>query len=228
MENKMKILIVEDEKKIADSLRKNFNDEGFDTAVCYNGADALETISKDKFDLLLLDWRLPEVSGVEVCKRIRSANNRTPIILLTALSNVSNKVEALNCGADDYITKPFSFEEVLARVNAIIRRFKYLNNIIEFENMSLNLITHILETESEPVKLPEMEFELLKYFLENGNQIISKETLSEDVWKLKYTPTTNVVEVTVKNLRKKLEEYSENKLIKTVYGEGYLFITNSH
>jgi len=225
-ESKMRILIVEDEKKIADSLRKNFNDEGFDTKVCFDGSDALEVISKEKFDLILLDWRLPEITGVEVCKRIRNANNRTPVILLTALSNISNKVEALNCGADDYITKPFSFEEVLARVNALIRRYKLSQNMIEFEKMSLNLITHTLETETGSIKLPEMEFELLKYFLENQDRIVSREVLCEDVWKLKYTPTTNVVEVTVKNLRKKLEEYSSNKFIKSVYGEGYLFISN--
>jgi len=222
----MKILIVEDEKKIADSLRKNFNDEGFETSVCYDGAEALEVVSKEKFDLILLDWRIPEVTGINVCKRIRSANNQTPIILLTALTNISNKVEALNSGADDYVTKPFSFEEVLARVNALIRRNKSSKNVIEFNNLSLNLITHILETETESVKLPEMEFELLKYFLENKDQIINRETLSDDVWKLKFSPSTNVVDVTVKNLRNKLEEYTGNKFIKSVYGEGYLFISS--
>jgi DNA-binding response OmpR family regulator len=221
----MKILIVEDEKKIAESLRKNFDDEGFDTTVCFDGATALDIVSNEKFDIILLDWRIPEVSGLGVCKRIRDANNQTPIILLTALTNISNKVEALNSGADDYITKPFSFEEVLARVNAIIRRNKLSDNVIEFQKLSLNIMTHILETETESVKLPEMEFELLKYFLENNAQIISRETLCEDVWKLKFTPSTNVVDVTVKNLRKKLEEYSGNKFIKTVYGEGYLFIS---
>jgi len=222
----MKILIVEDEKKIANSLEKNFNDEGFNTSVCYDGADALEVVSKEKFDLILLDWRLPEVTGINVCKRIRSADNKTPIILLTALTNITNKVEALNSGADDYVTKPFSFEEVLARVNAIIRRDKLSNNVIEFNNLSLNLITHVLETETDSLKLPEMEFELLKYFLENRDQIINRETLSDDVWKLKFSPSTNVVDVTVKNLRNKLEEHTGNKFIKSVYGEGYLFISS--
>ncbi len=222
----MKILIVEDEKKIAESLRKNFNDEGFETMNCFDGSHALDVVSKEKFDLILLDWRIPEISGINVCKRIRNANNQTPIILLTALTNLSNKIEALNCGADDYITKPFSFEEVLARVKAIIRRYKFSNNIIEFENLSLNLMTHTLKTEAESIKLPEMEFELLKYFLENKNQIISRETLCADVWKLNYSPSTNVVDVTVKNLRNKLEEHTGKKFIKTVYGEGYLFIAN--
>ncbi len=222
----MKILIVEDEKKIANSLKKNFNDEGFDTIVCYDGAEALEIVSKEKFDIILLDWRLPEVTGINVCKRIRSANNNTPIILLTALTNIANKVEALDSGADDYVTKPFSFEEVLARVNAQIRRNKFSSSIIEFENLSLNLITHILKTETDSIKLPEMEFELLKYFLENKDQIINRKTLCEDVWKLKFIPGTNVVDVTVKNLRNKLEKSTGKKFIKSVYGEGYLFISS--
>jgi DNA-binding response OmpR family regulator len=222
----MKILIVEDEQKIAESLRKNFNDEGFETTVSFDGSDALSIISKEDFDIILLDWRLPEISGINVCKRVRDANNKTPIILLTALTNLSNKVEALNSGADDYVTKPFSFEEVLARVNALIRRNKFSSSVMEFNNLSLNLITHLLETEKESIKLPEMEFELLKYFLENRNQIITRETLCEDVWNLNFIPGTNVVDVTVKNLRNKLEDFSTNKFIKSVYGEGYLFISN--
>jgi DNA-binding response OmpR family regulator len=222
----MKILIVEDEKKIAESLRKNFDDEGFETTLAFDGLTALSIISKEKFDLILLDWRIPEVTGINVCKRIRDAHDRTPVILLTALTDVSNKIEALNCGADDYITKPFLFEEVLARVNATIRRDKFLSNVLEFGNLSLNIVTHILETENESVKLPEMEYELLKYFLEHKNQILNRETLSEEVWKLRFSPSTNVVDVTVKNLRKKLEEYAGNKFIKSVYGEGYLFIAN--
>lgn len=222
----MKLLIVEDEQKIAESLRKNFDDEGFETTLAFDGAEALSIISKEAFDLILLDWRIPEVTGIDVCKRIREAHDQTPVILLTALTDVSNKIEALNCGADDYITKPFLFEEVLARVNATIRRDKFLSNVLEFGNLSLNIVTHILETEKESVHLPEMEYELLKYFLEHKNQILSRETLSEEVWKLRFSPSTNVVDVTIKNLRKKLEEYAGNRFIKSVYGEGYLFVTN--
>lgn len=222
----MKILIVEDEKKIANSLKKNFNDEGFDTTVCYDGAEALDVVSEAIFDIILLDWRLPKIAGIDVCKRIRSANNQTPIILLTALTDIKNKVEALNSCADDYITKPFSFEEVLARVNVQIRRDKFSSNTIEFDNLSLNLISHILLTETDSIKLSDMEFELLKYFLENKDQIISRETLCEDVWKLPFTPGTNVVDVTIKNLRNKLEKSTGNKYIKSVYGEGYIFIAN--
>lgn len=222
----MKILIVEDEKKIANSLKKNFNDEGFNATVCFDGAEALEIISVEKFDLILLDWRLPKITGIDVCKRMRSANDQTPIIILTALTNVTNKIDALNSCADDYITKPFSFDEVLARVNALIRRNNISSNIIEFDSLSLNLISHTLFTETESIKLSEIEFELLKYFLEHKDKIISRETLCEDVWKLKFSPGTNVVDVTVKNLRHKLEKYTNKKYIKTVYGEGYIFITS--
>ena len=221
----MNVLIVEDEKQIADSLRKSFEAEGHDCKVCYDGECALDLISSQSFDILLLDWRIPKVSGIEVCKRVRESNNQTPIILLTALSDIKNKIEAFNFGADDYITKPFSFEEVLARINAVVRRYKSNINTIEFDNLSLNLIKHSLQTPDEEMKLPEMEFELLKYFLENRASIVSREILCEDVWKLPFTTSTNVVDVTVKNLRKRLEELSEKKYIKTVYGEGYIFIT---
>jgi len=221
----MNVLIVEDEKQIADSLRKSFNSEGHDCIVCYDGECALEMISSKSFDILLLDWRIPKVSGIEVCKRVREAENQTPIILLTALSDIKNKIEAFNFGADDYITKPFSFEEVLARINAVVRRYKSTINRIEFDNLSLNLMKHTMQNSDEEMKLPEMEFELLKYFLEHRACILSRETLCEDVWKLPFTPSTNVVDVTVKNLRKKLEELSNKKYIKTAYGEGYIFIT---
>ena len=220
----MKLLIVEDEKQLADSLKKSFDAEGFETVVCYDGEDGLNTISSQAFDLLLLDWRVPKVSGIEICKRVREANQKVPIILLTALSDIKNKIEAFKYGADDYITKPFSFEEVLARIKAVVRRSQSNISTIDFDDYSLNLINHTLVTPSEEIKLPEMEFELLKYFLENKSEIISREKLCEDVWKLPFTPSTNVVDVTVKNIRKKLEDISERKYIKTVYGEGYIFI----
>lgn len=221
----MKVLIVEDEKQIAHSLRKSFTAEKHVCEICYDGECALDIISSQSFDILLLDWRIPKVSGIEVCKRVRESNNQTPIILLTALSDIKNKIEAFNHGADDYITKPFSFEEVLARINAVVRRYKSTINRIEFDNLSLNLIKHSLQTQDDEIKLPEMEFELLRYFLEHKAAIISRDTLCEDVWKLPFTNSTNVVDVTVKNLRKKLEELSDKKYIKTAYGEGYIFIT---
>ncbi len=222
----MKILIAEDEKQIANSLKKNFADEGYSAVIVEDGEEAVDVISKNDFDVLLLDWRMPKLTGLEVCKRLRKIGYNKPIVLLTALSDVKNKVEALNHGADDYITKPFSFEEVLARINAVLRRYEKTSTYLEFDEYKLDLINHTLITSNSKIKLPEKEFELLKYFLENPGIILNKDRLCHDVWELPFTPSTNLVEVTIKNLRNKLEELTGKKYIKTIYGEGYLFIVD--
>lgn len=220
----MKILIAEDEEPIANSLLKNFKEEGHKPVIAIDGEKALELISEQEFDAVLLDWRMPKISGIEVCKTLRKSNFNKPIILLTALSDISNKIEALNHGADDYITKPFSFDEVMARLMAVSRRYSTLSRNIIFDNNDLNLFTRILKTPIENIKLSEKEFDLLKYFLEHQDKIITKEELCLEVWQLPFTPETNIVEVTIKNLRKKLEYSSEKKYIQSVYGEGYIFI----
>lgn len=220
----MEILIVEDEKSIADSLRKNFLSEGHHAIIAVDGDEALKKVDLFEFDAILLDWRLPKLSGIEVCKRIRETGNQVPIILLTALSDLKNKIEAFNYGADDYITKPFSFEEVFARIQAVIRRVKTSRNEIIFGDYALNILTRTLCIGKEEIKLSDKEFDLLRYFLFHKGEIISKEKLLEDVWKLPFSPSSNLVEVTVKNLRKKLESDSDKIFIRTIYGEGYIFI----
>lgn len=220
----MKILIAEDEKSIANSLTKNFIDEGYNPKVAKDGQKALEFLAEEDFDVVLLDWRMPKITGLEVCKTLRKSNFNKPIILLTALSDISNKVEALKTGADDYITKPFSFDEILARIEAVCRRYNSFSRTIIFDNNELNIFTRILTIGDENLKLSEKEFDLLKYFLEHQKQILNKEQLCKDVWQLPFTPETNIVEVTVKNLRKKLESSSDKKYIQTIYGEGYIFI----
>lgn len=222
----MKILIAEDEATIANSLKKNFADEEHNAEIANDGEEALDKIQNNNFDAILLDWRMPKLSGLEVCKKLRSEGFNKPIILLTALTDISNKVEALNTGADDYITKPFSFEEVMARIEAVVRRYKSSTRIIIFDKYKLDLVTRIVETPNGKIRLTDKEFELLKYFLENKGSIITKERLCRDVWELPFTPTTNMVEVTIKNLRKKIEDESSKKYIKTIYGEGYLFLTD--
>jgi len=222
----MKILIAEDERPISRSLKKNFEDEGFEATIANDGEEALDFISQNEFDIVLLDWRMPKVTGIEVCERLRSSGYTKAIILLTALSDISNKVEALNIGADDYITKPFSFDEVMARIHAVLRRYNSTSRTVSFNEFKLNLFTRILKTPTENIKLSEKEFDLLKYFIENKGHILSKDQLCHDVWELPFTPDTNIVEVTVKNLRKKLELDTDKRYIRTVYGEGYLFITD--
>jgi DNA-binding response OmpR family regulator len=219
----MEILIAEDEKHLAESLKKNFNAEHHSVYLAYDGVETLSAVKKFVFDIILLDWRMPKKNGLEVCKELRKSGIQTPIILLTALNDISNKVEALNAGADDYITKPFSFEEVMARINAVLRRYYSTTTTISFDNFTLNLIDHVLESPKGIIKLSDKEFELLRYFLTHKGLIINKEEICKNVWNIECSPLSNIVEVTVKNLRHKLEEHSPKKYIKTIYGEGYIF-----
>lgn len=220
----MKILIAEDDSNIANSLSKSFNDEKIQTVIAGDGEQALQFVNTDNFDILLLDWRMPKKDGLEVCKLIRLSGSSLPIILLTALSDISNKVEALNLGADDYITKPFSFPEVLARINAVLRRRNSNKLEITIGKMKINLVEHKLFIDGNEIKLTEKEFELLNHFIENKGVILSKEELCKNVWHYDFIPETNIVESAVKNLRRKIEEHCNKKLIKNVYGEGYIFI----
>ena len=222
----MRILIAEDEKEIANSIQKSLIAVGHEPGIAYDGEQALHLLSINNYDVVLLDWRMPKVTGIEVCKRLRAAGNNIPIILLTALSDISNKIEALNFGADDYITKPFSFEKVLARITAVCRRYNSPVNKLIFDEFELDLLTHVLSFPKGSIKLPEKEFELLQFFIINKNSILNKEVLAKEVWQLPFYPTTNYIEATVKNLRKKLEEISSEKFIKTVYGEGYIFVSD--
>lgn len=221
----MEILIAEDEKQIADSLKKNFFEEGHRAIIAVDGEEAFKFSQSIKFDLILLDWKMPKLTGLEVCKKIRLTDNKVPVILITALGDISNKVEALNAGADDYITKPFSFEEVFARINAVLRRSMIAKEILEFDELILDLHKRNISTsEGKDIHLSDKEFDLLKYMINNKGEIVSKEALCKAVWDLNFTPQTNICEATVKNLRKKLEELTGRKYIKNIYGEGYILI----
>jgi two-component system alkaline phosphatase synthesis response regulator PhoP len=223
----MELLIAEDEKQIADSLKKNFNDEGHNAIVAIDGDEAIKFSQTIKFDLILLDWKMPKLTGLEVCKKIRLSDNKVPIILITALGDISNKVEALNAGADDYITKPFSFEEVFARINAVMRRSMIAKEILEFDELKLDLHKRkVSTTGGNDIHLSDKEFDLLKYMITNKGEILSKEILCKAVWDLDFTPQTNICEATVKNLRKKMEEITGRKYIKNIYGEGYILIAD--
>lgn len=220
----MKIFIAEDEKSLAVSLQKRIEAENFEVFLAFDGESALKEILKNNFDLILLDWKMPKYSGLEVCKKIRESKIETPIIFLTALNDISNKVEALKLGADDYLTKPFDFEELLARINSILRRVKNYNKRLICGSFCIDLVDHFVFKDNNKIKLTEKEFELLHFFILHKGEILNKDILIEKVWGLNFVPETNFIEVTIKNLRKKLEELTSSKLIKTVYGEGYVFI----
>jgi len=221
----MEILIAEDEIQIAEPLRKNFLEEGHHAMIAKNGEVALNLIDKIQFDIILLDWKMPKVSGLDVCKKTREMHIKTPIILITALSQTSNKVKALNSGADDYITKPFSFEELLARINAVIRRYNLATETLEYEDLIINIPNRNVETiGGGKIELTDKEFEILKFLVTNKGDVIDKDQLLKEVWHLDFVPKTNICEATIKNLRKKLEYSTGKKYIKTLYGEGYLLL----
>lgn len=223
----MEILIAEDELQIAKSLKKHFKDEGYNAIVARNGEEALQFIENLSFDVILLDWKMPKLTGLEVCKQIRTTNKITPIILLTALGDINNKLEAFNAGADDYITKPFSIEEVLVRIKAVLRRTNVAKEILVFDELLLNLNKRKVETANgKQVHLTDKEFDLLKLLINRKGEIVSKEILCSEVWSLNFTPQTNICEATIKNLRKKLEEITGRKYIKSIYGEGYILIAD--
>ena len=223
----MNILIAEDEKQIAESLRKHFLEEGHKALIALDGEEALRFLSELQFDVVLLDWMMPRLSGIDVCKYISEKEINIPIILLTALTGIKNKVEALNLGADDYITKPFSFEELMARINAVVRRYRKTADILIYDNLELNLITRKVESFSyKEIRLTEKEFDLFKFLILNKGVILSKDELWKKVWGRAYSPQTNVCEATIKNLRKKLEDATGKKFIKTIYGEGYTLIAD--
>ncbi len=219
----MNILIVDDEEQLTLSLKKLFQEEGHNPTIAFDGERGWELLQNLKFDIIILDWVMPKLNGIDLCRRIRKEGIATPVILLTAMGNVSNVVEGLNHGADDYITKPFSFEELIARVMAVSRRYDKTIEVVHFDIFTLDLIARTLECGTGNIKLTEKEFDILKFFLENRNKLLSKETIIKGVWGLDFVPQTNFVEASIKNIRKRLAEFSEKKFIKNVYGEGYFF-----
>lgn len=220
----MEILIAEDDEQIATSLKKNFSEDGNHVMIARDGEEAINFSNSIFFDVILLDWRMPKVTGIEVCRHIRESGNKVPVILLTALSQVKNKVEALNLGADDYVTKPFSFEELTARITAVVRRYQANTNELIFDDITLDLINRKIKTPRGEIFLSGKEFDLLRFFILHKGLIMSKEDICKEVWDLVFVPSTNIIEATVKNLRRKIEDNTGKNFIKSIYGEGYLFI----
>lgn len=223
----MKILIVEDDVAIADLLTKILLTKNYQVKQVDDGLDALDIINKEEFDLILLDIMLPGLNGVDVLKRIRKNKVETPVILLTAIGTSKSVVEGLNSGADDYIVKPFKIEELQARINAVLRRGqnfekpKQKDQIYQINDIILNDSTKKVQRNGQEIKLTSKEFNLLKYFLQNKNKVLSREKILENVWGINFNIGTNVVDVYINYLRKKLRNNHQEKIIETVVGMGY-------
>ncbi len=223
----MKILIVDDEKEIADLIEVYLKNEGYETVKCFTGKDALETVRKTEFDLAILDLMLPDADGFSICSAIRE-KYKYPVIMLTARTQDIDKITGLTLGADDYVTKPFNPLELTARVKAHLRRYKQYNaktenqNVIEINGLSINNETHKCFVFDEEIPLTPTEFGILRLLCENAGRVVSTEDIFEKVWGEKYLDSNNTVMVHIRRIREKLHEPSRNpRFVKTVWGVGY-------
>jgi DNA-binding response OmpR family regulator len=221
----MRILIAEDDAPLASFIAKTFTSEGHESEVAPNGELALERLAAESFDLLILDLGLPILSGGEVLARVRSHDEDLPILVLTAAGQVSERVACLDAGADDYLTKPFSFSELSARVRALARRQARgaVTTLLKVDDLELDCVQRTVRRNGVEVELTRREFSLLEFFMRNMGRCITRNMIIENVWKLAPNTTTNVVDVYVNYLRKKLDEGARVKLIRTVRGVGYEF-----
>ncbi|PKM58486.1 MAG: DNA-binding response regulator [Firmicutes bacterium HGW-Firmicutes-3] len=224
---KEKILVVEDEIKIARFIELELKYEGYDVTVASDGRMGLEAFNEGGIDLVLLDLMLPRLSGIEVCRRIRQANANIPIIMLTAKDDVSDKVMGLDMGADDYMTKPFEIEELLARMRVALKRKdspkeNHVLKALAYKGLVVNELKREVMFKDEVIELTKKEYELLKYLLENKNIALDREKILEKVWGYDYYGDTNVIDVYVRYLRAKIDQKYNVEIIKTVRGIGYI------
>ncbi|MBH8561733.1 response regulator transcription factor [Nostoc sp. CENA67] len=217
------ILLVEDEVKLARFLELELSSEGYKISVAHSGIAALTLARELSPDLAILDWMLPELSGLEICRRLRATNINIPVILLTAKDEVSDRVAGLDAGADDYVVKPFSIEELLARIRAHLRRTQEPDqDILQFEDLSLNHRTRQVYRGKRAIELTAKEFHLLEYMLSHPRQVFTRDQILEKVWGYDFMGDSNIIEVYIRYLRLKLEENNEKRLIHTVRGVGYV------
>ncbi len=219
----MRILIVEDETSIANFVRDGLEEEGFSVDMADNGKKglqlALDNISE--YDVILLDWMLPGLNGIEMCRTIRKENKSVPIIFLTAKDTVDDAVFGLESGANDYIRKPFSFEELLARIRVLMRKNETELLVFSAGAIELNIDKHTVTKEGKPVELTQKEFSLLEYFLRNKGKVCRRTRIIEKVWDLHFDYDSSVIDVYINALRKKLDEPGKTSIITTIRGIGY-------
>jgi two-component system alkaline phosphatase synthesis response regulator PhoP len=224
----IKVLVVDDEEHIVELVKFNLETEGFDVEVAYDGLDGFVKARDTKPDLIFLDWMLPGISGIDILKKIRSDKelSNTPVIMLTAKNMESDKIQGLDVGADDYITKPFSVKEVLARTNAVLRRYggvsKSTETALVLEDIKVDLQKHEVTKNGQKLELTLKEFELLKMLLQNRGRVLSRNHLLDKIWGYEYYGETRTVDVHIRHLRKKIEDESKHeRFIETIRGVGY-------
>ena len=223
----MRILVVEDEQNLNDIIVKRLILEKYGVDTCFDGNDALEYIFSTEYDVIVSDIMLPGIDGFEILKRIREKGIKTPVLLLTALDGIEDRVKGLDYGADDYLVKPFAFDELMARIRVLLRRNSTngnsnASNIFSIANLTVNCNSHDVFRDDVPIKLSTREFTILEYMIRNKERVLSREQIEQHIWNYDYEGGTNVIDVYIRYLRKKIDKDFEPKLIHTVRGIGYV------
>lgn len=219
----MRILVIEDEKKVANFIKRGLEEEHYAVDTAYDGETALYMTEVNEYDLIVLDLMIPKISGLEVLKRIRENKNNVPVMVLTAKDTVGDIVRGLDTGCDDYLTKPFEFIEFLARIRALLRREKIDKEpVLKIADLTLSLVTHKVTRRGMEIDLTSKEYALLEYFMRNPDKVLTRTMISEHVWDYHFDSMTNVIDVYVNYLRKKIDKGFKPKLIHTIRGVGYI------
>jgi heavy metal response regulator len=219
----MRILVIEDEVKIAQFIKRGLKEEGYAVDVANDGEEGHFLLSSNEYDAIILDLMLPKIDGLTLCRTLRKEGNQTPIIMLTAKDTVKDKVKGLDSGADDYLPKPFAFEELLARVRVLLRKKdNYVQTQLKVDDLSLDLLTHKVTRSEREIDLTVKEYALLEYLMRNAGNIVTRTMISEHVWDINFDTFTNVIDVYINYLRNKIDSGFPDKMIHTVRGKGYL------
>ena len=218
----MRMLIAEDDRLTADTLAKRLKEEHYAVDVSYNGTDALDYLLSADYDVAVLDIMMPDMDGIEVLKKLRAAGKHMPVLLLTARDAVSDRVNGLNAGADDYLVKPFAYEELSARLRVLTRRQRQVSNRFEIADLVVDCDTLSVTRGGQAIILTSREFALLEYMIRNKERVLSRTQITEHVWSYEYEGASNMIDVYIRNLRKKIDEGREIKLIHTVRYAGYV------
>ncbi len=219
----MRILVVEDEKKVAGFIKKGLEEETYAVDVAYDGEDGLHLGLEGQYDLIILDIMLPKIDGLEILSQLRDQGRDVPILLLTAKDAVDDRVAGLNKGADDYLTKPFAFSELLARVRVLLRRGKAeVKTTLQISDLTLDLVSHKVNRGGDEIELTGKEYILLEYFMRNKEKVLTRTMIAEHVWDYNFDTFTNVIDVYINHLRKKIDKGRQSKLLHTLRGVGYI------
>ena len=224
----MRILVVEDDEKIANAIKKGLEQESYAVDAEYDGRDGMDSALGLTYDLIILDRMLPGMDGLEICREMRKEGKKTPVLMLTAKDKITDRVEGLNCGADDYLIKPFAFDELVARVKALLRRPETeIGTVLKVEDLTLNTITKKVERNGREISLTPKEYSLLEYFMRNPGRILTKNQIIQHVWDFDADILPNTVEVYVGYLRNKIDAPCKGQaLVKTIRGFGYKIATH--